>query len=73
MNDGQRVPLSHPSASSENVRLRGSGAGGIWPPRASRVTTHHAIKITTITVVICMIFKASSLDSCRPRVLRHQK
>ena len=49
------------------------GAGGHSPPWRSSVITHHAIRITTMTVVICMILNASSLDSCSPLVFRRQK
>ena len=63
-NDGQIVPLNHPSASSENWRFLGIGAGGSGPPpRSSSVTPHQPIMRTTITVTTCMIFSASLLDS----------
>ena len=37
---GQIVPFSHPSASSEKCRFRGSGTGGSVPPRWSSVSPH---------------------------------
>ena len=49
------------------------GSGGSEPPRWIRVSVHHAISSTTITVAIFMIVIASSLLSWMPRVLRHQK
>ena len=39
----------------------------------SNVAPHQTIISTTITVTTFMIFSASSLDSCMPCVLRHQK
>ena len=51
--------------------LGGGGSGA--PPRISSVIPHQTSMQTTITVVICMIRSASSLLSCRPFVLRHQK
>ncbi len=74
VNAGHAVPFSHPRASSENFRFRGTGAGGSGPPpRQSSVRPHHTIIRTTITVVTFMIPSASSLDSWMPCVLRHQK
>ena len=73
MNVGQTVPFSQPSAPGEKCRLRGTGAGGHCPPCHMSVSPHQAIIRTTITVVTFMIRSASSLDSCIPCVLRHQK
>ena len=37
------------------------------------VSGHHTIKITTMTVVICMMRSALLLDSCTPLMFAHQK
>ena len=37
------------------------------------VVRHQTIRITTITVVTCMMRIAFSLDSCMPRMFCHQK
>ena len=61
---GQNVPWSHPSECSFSVRFAWVGIGGSGaPPRTTNVITDHTIKITTITVVICMIRNAWPLDS----------
>src|SRR5262249_12668239 len=73
VNDGHPVPSSHPSESCEKRRFPGTGDGGSCPPRISTLATHQAMRITTMTGVIFMIRRGWSLDSCRPRVLRHQK
>ncbi len=73
VNVGQIVPFSQPIDSSENVMLRSVGGGGRWPPRSIKVAAAHARRITTITVVTCMIRSASLLDSRSPCVFRHQK
>ena len=46
------------------MQILGSGAGGICAgPCNSSVSGHQIRKITTITVVICMIRSAFPLDS----------
>src|SRR5215467_3109023 len=71
---GHQVPLNQPNPSSLKLMLRGNGAGGVWAgPRINSVSVHHTRKITTITVVSCMIRKAFVLDSCKPLMLLHQK
>src|SRR4029453_15521500 len=71
---GQKVPLNQPSPSSLNCRLDGVGGGGICAgPRTAREMPHQTRKITTITVVTCMMRKAFELDSCSPLMLYHQK
>ena len=71
---GHIVPLNHPSPSSLNSRLEGTGAGGICAgPRTSSVSPHQTRKITTMTVVTCMMRRALPLDSWRPLMLLHQK
>src|SRR5439155_21621700 len=68
------VPLNQPSPSSLNCRLEGVGAGGTCAgPRTASVKPHQTRKITTMTVVICMMCSAFVLDSCRPLMLYHQK
>src|SRR5579884_3142796 len=70
----QKVPWNQPSASLLKCRLWGRGDGGYWAgPRSSSVSGHQIRKITTITVVICMIRSALPLDSCMPLMLSHQK
>ena len=39
----------------------GNGTG--WNPFSAMVKPHHKMSITTMTVVICMIFNAFWLDS----------
>ena len=56
-------PESHPKKSPFNFILDISGAGGRWKPVFESVNKHHPIRITTITVVICMIRSAFWLDS----------
>src|SRR5208283_4927938 len=51
----------------------GDGMGGNAGCRISTVYTHQLIRITTITVVICMMRMAFWLDSCTPLMLYHQK
>ena len=69
-----RAPAASRATSSVNCRLRGDRRRRQRPPpRSSSVSPHQTISITTITVVICMIFSASSLDSWMPLVFRHQK
>jgi len=47
------------------VQVGGNGAGGIWAgPRRISVIGAQTRKITTITVVICIIRSALPLDSC---------
>ena len=71
---GQMVPWNQPSASSLNWRFDGMGAGGICAgPRINSVIGHQIRKITTITVVICMMRSALPLDSCMPLMFSHQK
>ena len=46
------------------MQIGGGGAGGICAgPRSNSVMGHQIRKITTITVVICMIRSALPLDS----------
>ena len=73
VNVGQIVPFSQPSACSLKSRFSRVGSGGSVPPCCSKVSRHHRIRITTITVVIFRMFSASLLDSWRPRVFCHQK
>src|SRR5437899_8753031 len=70
---GSRVYRSHPSASFEYVIVERPGSGGTCPPRTASVYPHHAIMITTITVVMYMIRSAFSLDSGIPLMFSHQK
>ena len=70
----QKVPLSQPSDSSVKWMLEGVGSGGKGaPPRMTRVRGHQIRRITTITVVICMIRSALVLDSGTPLMFDHQK
>src|ERR1700693_1274602 len=73
-NCSQNVPLSQPWASSENMRLEGTGAGGslhlFW---SAMLMGHQISRMTTITVVICMIRNALPLDSWTPLMFIHQK
>src|SRR5579862_2764634 len=70
----QKVPLSQPSDSLVKCRFLGVGAGGncTWP-RSNSVTGAHINRITSITVVICIIRSAFVLDSGTPLMLLHQK
>src|SRR5437764_2131737 len=68
------VPYSQPHESRVRCRFDGVGGGGSWAfPRTSRVSGHQISKMTTITVVICMIRRALLLDSGTPLILLHQK
>src|SRR4051794_17696592 len=70
----QNVPYSQPSESRVRCRFAGTGAGGsVALPRNSSVSGHQISRITTITVVICMIRNALLLDSGTPLMLPHQK
>src|SRR5436190_10731066 len=71
---GQKVPLNQPSPSSLKCKFAGVGGGGTCAgPRTASVMPHQTRKITTITVVICIMRSALPLDSCRPLMLYHQK
>ena len=72
---GQDVPLNQPSAFvGEMEVVQGSARGGICAgPCSSSVSGHQTRKITTMTVVICMIRSALPLDSCMPLMFSHQK
>ena len=60
----QKVPSSHPSDSPVICRLAMVGAGGSSKlPFIAIVMGHHINRITTITVVICMMRRAWPLDS----------
>src|SRR5689334_12574952 len=68
------VPSSQPQDSFVRCRLEGVGGGGSWaPPLVSSVRGHHIRRITTITVVICIMRRALPLDSGTPLILPHQK
>ena len=74
----QKVPLSHPSDSLVRWMLEGVGRGGkgTFPcrtPFITRVSGHQIRRITTMTVVICMMRRALSLDSGTPLMFDHQK
>src|ERR1700676_3511291 len=70
----QKVPLSQPKDSLVRCRFEGVGSGGnLAPPRIISVIGAQNSKITTMTVVICMIRKALWLDSGTPLVLLYQK
>ncbi len=59
------VPASQPCASGASVMFDGTGAGGRLVIRSFRISVsgHQIIRITTITVVICIIRRAFPLDS----------
>ena len=61
----QNVPLNQPCASGAKFRLEAMGAGGRLCQRSFRkmVSGHQISRITTITVVICMMRSALPLDS----------
>src|SRR5204862_4952499 len=70
----KNVPSSHPQESLGRCRFAGVGRGGSCAdPRSSSVRGHQMSRITTITVVICMIRRALPLDSGTPLILLHQK
>ena len=60
---GATVPFSQPSASGWKCRLARTGSGTGLYPFVKIVARHQMIRITTITVVICMMRSAFSLDS----------
>ena len=51
----------------------GRAAAAGWTPWLKTEKTPQASRMTTITVVICMTFRAFSLDSSMPLVFSHQK
>ena len=54
--------------------LEGVGSGGkVAPPRMTSVSGHQISRITTMTVVICMMRRALVLDSGTPLMFDHQK
>src|SRR5216683_4223455 len=60
-----QVPFSavnHPRESLSRVIPYFSGFGGTWKGAWKRVMVHHRIRITTITVVMIMIWTALVLD-----------
>ena len=70
----QNVPSSQPQDSLVICRLDGVGAGGSCvPPLNASVNGHQMSRITTITVVICIMRRALPLDSGTPLILLHQK
>ncbi len=71
--EGATVPLSQPSASGLKCRLLGTGSGTGLKPLVKIVARHQTISITTMTVVICMMRRAFSLDSCMPMMFLRQK
>src|SRR5436309_2738312 len=72
--DGQTVPLNQPRPESLNSRLARMGAGGDWAgPWSRSVRGHQMRKITTMTVVICIMRRALPLDSWMPLTLLRQK
>src|SRR5206468_12773932 len=69
---GQKVPLNQPSPSSLNSKWDGAGGGGICAGlRTASVRQHQTRKITTMTVVTCMMRIALVLDSCNALMLYH--
>src|SRR5438309_1619871 len=70
----QKVPSNHPQDLWVICRLEGMGAGGSWTlPLNASVNGHQMSRITTMTVVICIIRRALPLDSGTPLILLHQK
>src|SRR5581483_4306296 len=70
----QKVPPSQPVDSFARWMFDGVGGGGRGaPPRRTSVSGHQIRRITTITVVICMMRRALVLDSGTPLMFDHQK
>src|SRR5581483_6783881 len=55
VNRENHEPESHPKNPPFNFMFAGTGKGGRWNPVRDSVNRHQPIRITTITVVICMI------------------